>query len=115
MNDYNGDDPEVRKEALRALWTNFQRDPELWKRCTDPKRPEQARRAAWEALKAAGAFKDDPDGIDDVEVRMYQAPDRPNRDKLVTIAFPQNFNPDSFRLGDVWLCSWNLWSSTKNE
>ncbi|CAN5452731.1 hypothetical protein BH20VER3_BH20VER3_15370 [soil metagenome] len=72
MNDYNGENPEVRKEALKKLWQNFQDNPNLRKKCTDPKHPRQARRAAWEALKAAGDFQDDPDGFNDVEVRIFE-------------------------------------------
>ncbi len=115
QNDYNAEEPEVRKDALRQLWEAFQADPDMWAKCTDPKHPQQAHRVAWEALKAAGQFKDDGDGFDDVEVRFYKAEDRPNRDKLVTIAFPTDFKPDSFKLEDVWLCSWNLWNTKRKE
>ncbi len=94
--DYNDNDPEVRKKAMVALWNAFQSDPALKKTCTDHSHPEQARRAAWEALKKAGDFQDDPDGIDDVDVQVFDSNDRPGSDKLVTIVFPDNFDPMSF-------------------
>lgn len=110
-NDYNDDKPEVRKAALVNFWNKMQSDPDLRRACTNTENVGQAMAAGRAALKEAGNFKDDPNGIDGVEVRVYESI-RPTADKIVTIVIPEEFNPNAFDPEKFWRCSWNLWKPT---
>lgn len=107
-NDYNGMDPDVRTAALVNFWNKMQSDPDLRADCTDTEDVENAIKVARKALKEAGNFQDDPNGIDGVEVRVFEF-DRPPADKIVTIVLPERLDPQTFDPMEVWRCSWNLW------
>jgi hypothetical protein len=108
---YNEATPPMRKEAIKKLYEMLQNDRELLAKCTDSEHPRKAAREAWQALRDAGKYMSDPNGFDDVEVRIFMGGDvnKANDDKLVTIFFDEHFRPNDFDLPDAWRCSWSRW------
>jgi hypothetical protein len=105
-NDYGWPgDERVRRKAVVNFLDKLKGDPTLIKKCCDPKDP-----TAKQVFLSAGGYTGVPS---DVAVRVFELEEEGPGDKLVTLVLPKNFpndyDPDSFNVHDVWVCTYILW------